>query len=57
MQAADLEDLRQAGFSESAVFDAVQVISFFNYITRVADASGLEPEEFITTRWGTEVQP
>ena len=57
MQAADLEDLRQAGFSESAVFDAVQVISFFNYITRVADASGLEPEEFITTRWGTEAQP
>ncbi len=57
MQAADLASLRQAGFSESAVFDAVQVISFFNYITRVADASGLEPEEFITTRWGTKAQP
>ncbi len=54
MAAADLEHLRQVGFSEAAVFDAVQVIAFFNYITRVADASGLEPEEFITTRWGAD---
>ncbi len=54
MTASDLEYLRQKGFSETAILDAVQIISFFNYITRVADALGLEPEEFITTRWGSE---
>ncbi len=57
MTAADLEDLRQAGFTETAVFDTIQIVSYFNYITRVADASGLEPEEFIKTRWGAEVKP
>ena len=54
MTAADLDHLRQMGFSEEAIFDAVQAISFFNYITRVADASGLEPEEFIATKWGIQ---
>ena len=54
MTASDLEHLRQMGFSETAILDAVQIISFFNYITRVADALGLEPEEFIKTRWGSE---
>lgn len=53
MTPGDLDDLRKAGFSEEAVLDAVQVISFFNYITRVADALGLEPEEFIREDWGT----
>ncbi len=53
MAASDLEHLRQTGFSEPAILDAVQVISFFNYITRVADALGLEPEEFIETKWGS----
>jgi len=29
------------------------VIAFFNYITRIADSLGVEPEEFIEP-WGTE---
>ena len=53
MSASDLDGLRQMGFSEEAIFDAVQVVAYFNYITRVADASGLEPEEFLKTRWGS----
>lgn len=52
MTAGDLETLRRLGFSEEAVMDAVQIIAFFNYITRVADALGLEPEEFLETEWG-----
>jgi alkylhydroperoxidase family enzyme len=52
MTADDLETLRRLGFSEEAVMDAVQIIAFFNYITRVADALGLEPEEFLETEWG-----
>lgn len=52
MTADDLETLRRLGFSEKAVMDAVQIIAFFNYITRVADALGLEPEAFLETEWG-----
>jgi len=44
MGAADVEALRQAGFDDRAVHDAVQVISYFNYINRVADGLGTDPE-------------
>ena len=46
MRAEDLEALRSAGFSEPAIHDAIQVVSYFNYINRVADAAhvDLEPE-------------
>ena len=50
--AADLDALRAAGFDDRAIHDAVQVIGYFNYITRVADALGVEPEDFIPP-WGT----
>jgi len=49
--AADLDGLRQHGFDDRAIHDAVQVIGYFNYITRVADALGVEPEDFIQP-WG-----
>jgi len=46
MDAADLEPLRAAGLDDRAIHDAVQAVSYFNYINRVADALGvdLEPE-------------
>jgi alkylhydroperoxidase family enzyme len=46
MREADLAPLRAAGFDDAAIHDAVQVISYFNYINRVADALhvDLEPE-------------
>ncbi len=46
MTEADLEPLRAAGLDDVALHDAVQVISYFNYINRVADAVhvDLEPE-------------
>jgi alkylhydroperoxidase family enzyme len=53
MESADLEALRALGLGERAIHDAVQVIGYFNYITRVADALGVEPEEFIRP-WGSE---
>ena len=49
----DLEALRAQGFDDRAIHDAVQVIGYFNYITRVADGLGVEPEDFIRP-WGTE---
>ena len=38
--------LRDVGLTDRDIHDAVQVISYFNYINRVADALGtdLEPE-------------
>lgn len=47
MQPEDLDELRAVGLDDRAIHDAVQVIGYFNYITRVADALGVEPEDFI----------
>lgn len=51
MTPEDLDALRAQGFDDRAIHDAVQVIAYFNYITRVADALGVEPENFIPP-WG-----
>jgi uncharacterized peroxidase-related enzyme len=51
MTPADLDRLRSQGFDDRAIHDAVQVIAYFNYITRVADALGVEREDFIEP-WG-----
>jgi len=51
MQPADLDALRHKGFDDRAIHDAVQVIAYFNYITRVADALGVEREDFFQP-WG-----
>ena len=47
----DLDTLRDQGFDDRAIHDAVQVIGYFNYINRMADALGVEPEDFIQP-WG-----
>jgi alkylhydroperoxidase family enzyme len=39
-----VETLRRHGLSDRDILDAVEVISYFNYINRVADALGIEPE-------------
>ena len=44
MVQADLEPLRGAGLTDVEILDAVQVIAYFNYINRVADALGVDPE-------------
>jgi len=43
----DYEELQKNNFDDKAISEIVQVISYFNYINRVADGLGLEPEEFI----------
>ena len=52
MTRADIEGLRAFTFTDVAIHDAVQVIAYFNYINRVADALGVDPEEFVRP-WGT----
>lgn len=44
MSEADVETLRRRGLSDRAIHDVVQVVSYFNYINRVADALGIDPE-------------
>ena len=40
----DVNALRSQGWSDQAIHDATQVISYFNYINRVADALGVALE-------------
>ena len=51
MGPGDLEELRVHGFDDRSIHDAAQVIAYFNYITRIADGLGVEPEDFIQP-WG-----
>ena len=51
MNEADIDGLRDAGLDDIAIHDATQVIGYFNYINRVADALGVERETFIRP-WG-----
>jgi uncharacterized peroxidase-related enzyme len=44
VQASDVELLRTHGWDDAAIHDAIQVIAYFNYINRVADAVGIEDE-------------
>ena len=39
-----LEPLRLHGLSDRDILDAVEVIAYFNYINRIADALGVNPE-------------
>ena len=43
----DVERLRAAGFDDQGIHDATQVISYFNYINRIADALGVPQEDFV----------
>jgi alkylhydroperoxidase family enzyme len=44
MRKDDVERLRAEGLSDADILDAVEVISYFNYINRVADGLGIDPE-------------
>lgn len=39
-----MDALRALDWSDAAIHDAIQVISYFNYVNRVADAVGIEDE-------------
>ena len=43
----DIEHLRQHGYSDEDIVDAVHCISYFNSINRVLDGLGVDPEPFM----------
>ena len=47
MSEDDVAALRARDFSDAAIHDATQIVAYFNYINRVAEALGVEPEDFV----------
>jgi uncharacterized peroxidase-related enzyme len=45
----DIDLLRAAGLDDATISDAIQVVAYFNYVTRVADGVGIEDEPEWTT--------
>jgi uncharacterized protein YciW len=41
---ADIGALRAVGLADVDISDAIQVVGYFNYVTRVADGVGIEDE-------------
>ena len=41
MTISDIEALTEIGFSENAISDAAQAVSYFNYINRIAEGLGV----------------
>jgi uncharacterized peroxidase-related enzyme len=44
MTRGDVEALRAAGLSDTAIHDIVQITGFFSYYNRLADGLGIDPE-------------
>jgi alkylhydroperoxidase family enzyme len=44
MDEAQVVQLREHGWSDAAIHDAIQVVAYFNYINRIAEAVGIEAE-------------
>jgi uncharacterized peroxidase-related enzyme len=40
----DADVLRSHGWNDAAIHDAIQVVSYFNYINRIAEGVGIEDE-------------
>ncbi len=51
---SDVEKMRAAGWDDRAIHDATQVCAYFNYINRIADGLGVEPEDWIDELGYTE---
>jgi uncharacterized peroxidase-related enzyme len=45
----DVHRLKAHGFDDRAVLDICQVVSYYNYVNRLADGLGVELEDFWTT--------
>jgi uncharacterized peroxidase-related enzyme len=48
----DLDALREHGLNDEQLVDAVQCVGYFNFINRVLDGLGVDPE--VTMRYGKD---
>mgnify|MGYP001360582790 CR=1 FL=1 len=46
MVEADVQELRDVGFSNSGILDIANVTSYYAYVNRLADGLGVDLEEF-----------
>jgi alkylhydroperoxidase family enzyme len=44
MTESDWRDLRRLGFDDNACLEVAHIVGIFNYLTRLADGFGLQPE-------------
>ncbi len=44
VQEVRIAELREAGWEDAAILEAVEIIGFFNYYNRMVDALGVESE-------------
>ena len=44
VEQADIDALHAQGLDDAAISDAIQVVGYFNYVTRVADGVGIDDE-------------
>ena len=45
VEASDIERMRNAGLSDEAILHACEVVSYFNYVNRMADGLAVQLEE------------
>jgi uncharacterized peroxidase-related enzyme len=45
---ADVQQLRDAGWSENQIAEAVYITAMFAFFNRVADAFGVPPQDYLT---------
>jgi len=57
---SDVQNMRQAGFDDLEILEVVQLAAWFNYITRVVDALGVEVEswrrQWTKELWGSRAE-
>ena len=46
MEEADVQELRDAGFSNTGILDIAHVTSYYAYVNRLADGLGVDLESF-----------
>lgn len=47
LTAETIDGLRTHGWTDAEILTATEVVGFFNYYARMADALGVEPEQFM----------
>lgn len=47
IKSSDIDRLRALGLDDRGITDLVEVVAYFNYVNRIADGLGVDPEDFM----------